>query len=155
MVRDRVKSWLRFGTDTAVLIGIALVVIQIQQNTRAVIAANSTAVTDQSLLFFQAGLDNQVTAMALQKYADGETLTSLERSQLARLQYLNFRGFENAFLQYQRGYYPQSEWLRYRGIIRRVLASDSLARTEVEKMRGWGFTSEFERELDRIRAEPE
>ena len=149
MNTDRVKHWLRIGTDAVVVFSVLLLVIQVRQNTRA---ANSTAVTDQSIAFFQAGLDNQVTARAIQKQADGEALSALERSQLARLQYLNFRGFENAFLQYQGGYYPSAEWERYRSIIKRVLASDSIARTEVDRMRGWGFTSDFERELDRIRA---
>ena len=152
MNTDRLKHWLRVGTDAVVVFSVLLLVIQVRQNTRAVIAANSTAVTDQSIALFQAGLDNQVTARAIQKQADGETLSALERSQLARLQYLNFRGFENAFLQYQGGYYPAGEWERYRSIIKRVLASDSIARTEVDRMRGWGFTSDFERELDRIRS---
>jgi len=151
MIPDRSKSWLRIGIDAAVVVGLLLVIIQIRQNTKAVIAANSTAVTDQSLLFFQAGLDNQVTSRAIQKYADGETLSRLERSQLARLNYLNFRTFENAFLQFQRGYYPANEWQRYRVIIQRILTTDSLASTELDRMRGVGFTPEFERELDRIK----
>jgi hypothetical protein len=151
MLSDRAKNWLRIGTDLAVVAGILLVIVQLRQNTRAVIAANSTAVTDESLVFFQAGLDNQVTARAVQKSADGEPLSALERSQLARLQYLNFRGFENAFLQYQRGYYAHNEWERYRRIIQRILATDSLARSDVDGMRGWGFTAEFERELDQLR----
>lgn len=153
MLTDQIKSWLRIVADVTVVVGILLVVIQIRQNTNAVMAANSTAVTDQSLLFFQAGLDNQVVARASQKVADREELSPLERSQYARLQYLNFRGFENAFLQYQRGYYPQAEWERYRKIIQRILATDSIARAEVDSLQGWGFTTEFERELERIRAQ--
>ena len=153
MKTERWQSWAQIGTDIAVVIGLTLVIIQIRQNTSAQIAANINAVTDQSLSFFQAGLDNQVVARALQKQADGEALSSLERSQLARLQYLNFRGFENAFLQYRRGYYPAVEWERYRGIIQRVLVSDSIARAEVDRVRGWGFTDEFQAELDKIRAQ--
>src|SRR3954467_14189099 len=122
MVADRVKAWARTIADVTVVVGILLVVIQIRQNTNALVAANSTAVTDESLAFFQAGLDTQVTARAIQKVADKQELSALKRSQYARLQYLNFRGFENAFLQYQRGFYPRAEWERYRLIIRRILA---------------------------------
>jgi hypothetical protein len=150
MVDNRLRDWLRTGADITVVVGILLVVIQIRQNTNAVIGANSTAVTDESLLFFQAGLDNQITARAIQKVADKEDLTTLERSQYARLQYLNFRGFENAFLQYKRGHYPQAEWERYRAIIKRILADDPIARDELDQLRGWGFTPEFERELESI-----
>lgn len=42
-------------------------------------------------------------------------------------------------------------WERYRVIIQRVLADDSITLAEVDRMRGWGFTPEFERELERIR----
>jgi hypothetical protein len=150
---DRFRYWLRVGADATILIGILLVIIQIRQNTNAVIASNSTAVTDESLVFFQAGLDPQITARAIQKVADKEELTTLERSQYARLQYLNFRGFENAFLQYQRGYYPRPEWERYRRIMQRVLADDPIARSEVDRLRGWGFTPEFERELAQLQAQ--
>ncbi len=154
MTPDRLKNWLRIAADITVIIGILLVALQIRQNTKAVIASNSTAVTDESLVFFQAGIDNQVVARAIQKYADGQSLNTLERSQLARLQYLNFRAFENAFLQYERGYYPRSEWERYRRIIQRILANDSLARAELARMRGWGFTAEFEGELERLGTQP-
>lgn len=152
MRADNMKDWLRIGADLTVVLGILLLAVQIRQNTRAVVAANSTAVTDQSLVFFAAGLDNQVVARAIQKYDDGEPLSSLERSQLARLQYLNFRGFEHAYLQYRSGYYPKAEWERYRRIMQRVLAEDSIARMEIERLRGWGLTSEFEEELDRLQS---
>lgn len=152
MRADNMKDWLRIGADLTVVLGILLLAVQIRQNTRAVVAANSTAVTDQSLVFFAAGLDNQVVARAIQKYDDGEPLSSLERSQLARLQYLNFRGFEHAYLQYRSGYYPKAEWKRYRRIMQRVLAEDSIARMEIERLRGWGLTSEFEEELDRLQS---
>lgn len=143
----------RIGIDLTVVVGLLLVVIQIRQNTNALIAANSTAVTDESLTFFQAGLDSQIVARAIQKVADKEDLSPLERSQYARLQYLNFRGFENAFLQHQRGHYPQAEWQKYRRIIRRILAEDPFAAAEIHRLRGWGFTDEFEYELDQIRKE--
>ena len=154
MTTEKVRDWLRIGTDLAVVVGLFLVILQIHANTSAQVAANINTITDQSLTFFQAGLDNQIVAAAIQKQTDRQPLSPLERSQLARLQYLNFRGFENAFQQYRRGYYPRQDWERYRGIIRQILATDSIAIAEIDRARGWGFTQEFQQELDDIRARP-
>lgn len=154
MVNDeRVRAWVRIATDAAVVVGLLLVVVQIRQNTDALTAANSIAVTDQSLAFFQAGLDSQVTAQAIYKMGVGEALSPLERSQYARLQYLNFRIFENAFLQYRRGTYPIEEWRRYQAIITRIVSSDAVVRDEVRERRGWRFTTEFEAELAALMAQ--
>ena len=112
-------------------------------------AASSTALTDQSVQFFSAGLDNQVVARALYSQAVGRELDGLETAQLMRLQYLNFRVFENAYLQYLRGYYELNEWERYRRIITRNL-SDPIVKDMWERNRGLGFTAEFEREVDSL-----
>jgi hypothetical protein len=57
------------------------------------------------------------------------------------------------FLQYERGHYPQPEWERCRKFIQRILATNAVARAEVDSLKGWGFTAEFERALERIPAQ--
>ncbi len=146
---ERLKAWLPHLANIAVLASIIILIFQVRQNTQAVIAASSTALTDQSIQFFMAGLDNQIISRALYKHGAGEELTGLETAQIMRLQYLNFRVFENAFLQYLRGYYEENEWERYRKIISRNL-SDPIVKAMWEGNRGMGFTAEFEREVDNL-----
>lgn len=150
MSMDRIKLWLRLVPDVALVAGIIFLAVEIRQNTEAVVAASSTALTDQSVQFFSAGLDNQVVARALYKQGVGKELDGLETAQLMRLQYLNFRVFENAFLQYRRGYYERTEWDRYSKIIARNLRNHPIAKAMWEQNRGEGFTPEFEREVDSL-----
>ncbi len=149
MSRDRIRRWLRLVPNVAVVVGIIFLAVEIRQNTEAVVAASSTALTDQSVQYFSAGLDNQVVARAVYKQGVGEELDGFETAQLMRLQYLNFRVFENAFLQYRRGYYETTEWDRYSKIISRNLR-DPIVRAMWEWNRGVGFTTEFEREVDSL-----
>jgi hypothetical protein len=144
---DRARAWIAVLADVAVLAGIVFLALQVRQNTSALVAASGTALTDQSVAFFTAGLDNQVVAVALYKQSSGAELDGLETFQLVRLQYLNFRVFENAFLQYRRGYYELEEWDRYRTIIRRNLTENAMAQAMWEQFRGGGFTAAFEREV--------
>lgn len=146
---NRIGPWLRLAADVAVVAGIIFLAVEIRQNTKAVVASASTALTDQSVQFFSAGLDNQVVARALYKQGAGYELDGLEASQLMRLQYLNFRVFENAFLQYRRGYYEGTEWDRYRDIITRNFRNP-IVKAMWEQNRGVGFTPEFEREVESL-----
>ncbi len=134
----------------AVVASLVFLAVEIRQNTDALVAASSTALTDQSLEFFSVGLDNQVVARALYKQEAGEALDGLETAQLMRLEYMNFRIFENAFLQYGRGYYDTEEWDRYRRIIVRALRDRPMAKAMWERNQGERFTAEFEREVDRL-----
>ena len=134
----------------AVVASLVFLAMEIGQNTDALASASSTALTDQSLEFFAVGLDNQVVARALYKQEAGEALDGFETAQLTRLEYMNFRIFENAFLQYRSGYYDQAEWDRYRRIITRALRDRPVVRVMWEQNRGEGFTPAFEREVDSL-----
>ena len=147
MRANRLRLWFDLTAQLAVIAGIVFLAMEIRQNTRAVIAASGTALTDQSIDFFSAGLDNQVVARALYKQDASEPLDPFEASQLERLQYLNFRVFENAFLQYRRGYYEDTEWDRYRQIILRNLTSNESAMAMWQRYGGGGFTADFTEEV--------
>lgn len=144
---NRLRLWFELTGQLAVIAGIVFLAMEIRQNTRAVVAASGTALTDQSIGFFSAGLDNQVVARALYKQDASEPLDPFEASQLVRLQYLNFRVFENAFLQYRRGYYEDTEWDRYRQIIVRNLTSNESAKAMWQKYEDGGFTKDFTEEV--------
>ena len=149
---QRIQDWLSLLANVAVLAGILFLAVEIRQNTEAIVAASSTALTVQSIEFFAVGLDNAVVASALHKQSAGIELDPFEAGQLSRLQYLNFRVFENAYLQYLRGFYDEEEWDRYSRIIRRIFSSNPVAVQMWERNRGVGFTTAFEGEVERLRS---
>jgi len=99
MNNERLNQWLTLGANLGVVAGLIFLGIEINQNTRASIAAASEEITIQSLSYFALGMDNQVIARALYKQLVGEQLDGFEQDQLSRHQYYNFRGFQNVFMQ--------------------------------------------------------
>ena len=86
------------------------------------------------------------------KQREGEELTDFESAQLDLVQQMNFRVFENAFLQYKRGFFEESEWERYRRIIRGRINDDPRAQQMWERTAG-GWTKEFIAEVESLRSD--
>ena len=147
---DRLNQWLNLLTSLGVIAGLVFLAIEINQSTQVTIAAASQELTNQSLEYFSLGMDNQVISRAQHKQSVGEELDAFEQSQLWLHQYFNFRVFENAFLQYRRGFYDQSEWEKYRRIIYRRLSKDIFAKKMWEESDG-DWTHEFAAEVNSIR----
>ncbi len=152
MNNKKLNQWLTLGANLGVVAGLIFLGIEINQNTRATIAAASEEITNQSLSYFALGMDNQVIARALYKQSVGEELDGFEQDQLWRHQFYNFRGFQNVFLQYRRGYLEEEEWSTYRLVLASRLARDPNARRMWEGPAG-GWNPYFQSEVDSIRKE--
>ena len=94
--------------------------IRTAASTRATEAQTRQAFASQDLAYFESALDQTVVARALAKSQAGEELSKLELSQLETRESLNFRIFEHAYYQYQKGTLEQSEWDRYAVIRRKI-----------------------------------
>ena len=147
---DKLNQWLNLFASLGVMAGLVFLVIELNQNTQATIAAASAELTNQSLEYFSAGMDNQVISRALHKQRAGEPLDGLEQDQLRMHQYFNFRVFENAFHQYQRGFFDESEWQKYRRIIARLLHNNDLASQMWNESDGQ-WTDDFSTEVNGLR----
>jgi hypothetical protein len=156
-------SWEELGAlgefvgAVAAVILLAYIAIQIRQNskilehnTRATEAASRQAFATQDQGYLCSALDSAVLAQAVSKLENGEALSSLERSQLVGRQHVNFRVFETAYSQFRKGVLDQSEWERYRRIIRFLMRGDEPAR-EMWKALGKVFDPEFVAEVERLR----
>ncbi len=151
MISERMHSWLTLGANFGVIISLLLLAFEINQSTKATIAATSEGLTEHSLVFMAARLDSAIVARASFKQSAGQDLEELEKHQLELLQHINFRLFESAYLQYRRGFYDESEWSRYQRIIASLMRDNEIARIMWERTEG-GWTEEFEKEVERIRA---
>jgi len=150
MNTDRTNRWISLTANIGVIVSLLFLAYEINQSTKATIAAASQGLTDQSLSFFDAQLDSDIVSLAVFKQQQGEDLSGYELHQLDLLQHMNFRLFENAFLQYQRGFYEDREWERYRRIIAEQMANNPSARQMWERTRG-GWTDEFAAEVESLR----
>jgi hypothetical protein len=126
----------------------------IEHNTRATEASTRQAFGAQDQAYLGSEIDPSVVAQAVAKLGTGEPLSDLEHSQLVARQHLNFRIFENAFYQFQKGVLDQSEWDRYERIIAFLFKRPDY-REHVHRM--WeglegAFAPAFAAEVARIRA---
>ena len=149
MDADRTNRWLTLTANVGVILSLLFLAYEINQSTKATIAAASQGLTDQSLMFFDAQLDHDVVSQAVYKQRQGEELSGYELHQLDLLQHINFRLFENAFLQYKRGFYEDREWDRYRRIIAEQMTNPSVLQMWERTKGGW--TDEFAAEVESLR----
>ena len=150
MDTDRTNRWLTLAANIGVIVSLLFLAYEINQSTKATIAAASQGLTDQSVMYFDAQLDHEVISQAVYKQREGDELSGYELHQLDLLQRLNFRVFENAFLQYRRGFYEEREWERYRRIIASHMANNPVAVQMWERTKG-GWTDEFVAEVESLK----
>lgn len=124
----------------------------LEHNTRAIQAATRQAFTAQDQAYLCSALDSSILAVAAAKLESGEDLSPLELSQLVGRQHVNFRVFESAFSQHQRGVLDEGEWERYRRIIAFLMRADEPTRQMWTGMREL-FHPDFITEVESL-AEP-
>ena len=150
MSTERVSRWLSLGANVGVIMGLVLLAYEVNQATKAAIGTVSEGLTEQSLVFFSLKIDSDAVAKATYKQSLGEELDDYEKFQLGQHQYFNFRVFENAFLQYRRGLFEDSEWERYQRIIAIIFQTNPIARDIWDRTED-EWTVEFSTEVNAIR----
>ena len=152
MTVDTVNRWLTLAANVGVLVGIAVLVLEVNQNTQAMNTASRDETVAHTLSFFEQAMDNQVIARAEHKRSSGTELDDFERAQLTRYQYYNIRIFENIYIQYQRGLFSDEEWAKYRKIIRTVLESNDVA-FEMWNATNGHWADDFQQEVANLLAD--
>ena len=109
MTVENVNRWVTLAANIGVLVGIAVLVIEVNQNTQSMNIASRDETVAHKLNYFEQSMDNQVIARAEYKRESGMELDGFERHQLLRLQYYNIKVFENIYIQYQRGLFSDEE----------------------------------------------
>ncbi len=114
MESDRLNRWLTLGANVGVLIGIVLLIIELDQNRDMMRAQirNELARGVQDLLGI--ALANQDLADLLIRADTGESLSPAESLRVGVWEQLIFRYWENVHYQYRQGLYDESEFSRHR-----------------------------------------
>lgn len=116
MDSDRLNRWLTLGANLAVLLGIALLIVELQQNRAAVRAETrsniSQNISDQLL---QISLDPELSELRYRADTGGE-LTDVESYRYFLMQLSLLRYWENVHYQYVVGLYDESEYSSHKRV---------------------------------------
>ena len=132
----------------AVVISLFYVGVQVRQNTKATQALMRQSIADNDINYLMTYLNPDIIAEAEFKLKNNIELTPIEFDQLVRQQQVNFRVFENAYYQYQRGLLEKEVWDRYQIIIARLFTLPHVI--EQWKTNRRTYTVSFQREVDNI-----
>ena len=108
----RLNWWLTITANIAVLIGIVLLIVELDQN-RDMMRAQTRSDLAMGIVSIQSGIaENEQLAEVLAKARDGETLSAGESLQFANRMLAMFRYWENVHYQYRMGLYDEVEFLK-------------------------------------------
>ena len=148
MRADSVNRWLTLGANIGVLIGIILLLAELNQNSTMMRAQTRSEVTAE-LIDVTAGVWNDADFADIHRRGNlGEELTELERYRF-RYHYLGvFRYFENVHYQYRQGLFDETEFAAQKEAWKGVMSSELV----VEFWCGYGnsVSPEFRAEIDNL-----
>ncbi len=121
MDSDQVNRWLTLGANIGVLIGIILLLVELDQNREIVRAQtrNEIARTVVEFLFEQAG--NPLLAEVIVRSNQGEELSASEQVMYLSRSEAAFRYWENVHYQYRQGMYDETEFVTHLETMRVVI----------------------------------
>ena len=117
MDSGRVNRWLTLGANFAVLLGILLILIELNQNADLMRAQMIQARIDQVSSNYDGMIHSdywaEIWAIRRKSDSDREWITSLDENQYERVRYYYFREYEDLrgqYHQYLEGYVPEQYW---------------------------------------------
>lgn len=152
MNSDLVNKWLNLGANLAVLVGIALLVFELQQNRQMVRAQTRAEISSElTNLLSQVAGDPQL-ANLIRRADNGEDLTPDEAKQYGHRSAAMFRYFENVHYQFRQGLYDESEYFAHRNAWRIFFANSKTAAKDWCNFREIVSTA-FRTEIDSLMSE--
>ena len=120
MDTDKVNRWLTLGANLGVLVGIILLVVELQQNREMMQAQTRNELSNSIVYLLSESAGNTELASIMLRAYMGEELTPVQSLQFRHRQFAMFRNWENVHYQYRMGLYDDSEyaaqvdsWRRY------------------------------------------
>ena len=120
MDSNKINRWLTLGANLGVLVGIILILIELNQNATMMRGQTRNDVSVELIDLMSQVVTNPQLASLIHKVSNGEVLTAEESIQFQHREIAMFRYFENVHYQYRQGLYDESEfstqreaWKRY------------------------------------------
>ena len=129
MDTGRLNRWLTLGTNIGVLIGIILLVVELDQNRDMIRAQTRNELSQGVVDLLSMSAENKELADAIVRANQGEELTPTEFHMYTARSEAVFRYWENAHYQYRQGMYDEIEFSSHLETMKAVLlSSDGLVR---------------------------
>ena len=110
MESERLNRWLTLGANLGVLIGILLLVFELNQNRDLVRAQIRNELSQGVIDLLRSRAENEQLADILFRAENGEELSPLESSRYTHFHRAFFRYVANVHYQYRQGLYDDSEY---------------------------------------------
>lgn len=147
MDSDRLNRWLTLGANIGVLVGIILLIVELDQNREAV-QAQTRANLSQGIVDYLGLVAGNAQLASLRRRIDsGEEATIDEQYQYETITRALVRYWENVHYQYRQGLYDDAEFAAHREAIRDYFAY-SKAIVEFWCGSKHGMSREFAEEID-------
>ena len=111
MKLKRINEWLALGANFGVLIGIFLLIAELDQNSTTMRAQTRYAVSQGIVDLLSLSAGNEQLASLLRRADNGEPLTPDEFFQFQHRSFALFRYIENLHYQYQQGLFDEAEFV--------------------------------------------
>jgi hypothetical protein len=109
MKSEKLNQWLTLGANSAVLVGLILLIIEISQNNEMMRAQTRSDVSDAIIDNIKLGMDQRVIAAYL-KQANGQVLSAEDEFLLDAMANATLRLWENTHYQYRNGLFDDEEF---------------------------------------------
>ena len=126
MEPDKVNRWLTLGANIGVLIGIILLVIELDQNREMVRAQTRNDISQQIESRLLTLASNSQLTNVTRRAAAGEELSADEERQAYLYTSANLRGWENMHYQYRHGMFDEVEFKAEKTAWRFLINSNKL-----------------------------
>ena len=114
MTADTLNRWLTLGANVGVLIGIALLLIELNQNEVMMRAQARTELSNGIVEILNLSASNPQLANLIRRADNGEELSADEYLQFEHRSFALFRYLENLHFQYRLGLYDEREFAAQR-----------------------------------------
>lgn len=149
MKAKRINDWLTLGANFGVLIGIILLLVELNQNSTMMRAQTRFEVSQGIVDLLNLSASNEQLASVLRRADSGEELTPDEYKQFQHRSYALFRYLENIHYQYRQGLFDEAEYSTQKAAWTWYLNSSKAAATEWCIIRP-SISPEFRSEVDSV-----
>ena len=149
MDKDRLNRWLTLGANLGVLVGIVLLIVELDQNREMMRAQTRNDISVQIVdLLSQVATDPQL-ARLLRRADTGEDLTPDEFWQYDHRMGAMIRYFQNVHYQYRLGLYDETEYSKHKEAWRHYFAFGKMRAAAWCRIRE-STSAEFMAEIDSL-----
>jgi hypothetical protein len=146
---DRHNRWLTLGANIAVLLGIALLVVELRQNQDVMRAQTRNDITQGELTLLLSTAENRELADIVVRANNGEELTAVEQLRNGLRSESTFRLWQNVHFQGRNGTYDAEEFSKHLDTMEEVLHG---SRTFVEYWcrKRQIYPAQFQEEINKL-----